>query len=335
MAGNVNLIIGAGAVGTVLMCYLQRAGQPVRILLRDKDLPAYQGLRELRMERVGGTTLVTAAPALTTQLSLDDVENIFICVKHPALAGVVASLPKPLPGNVRLITCLNGVGIADRLRREIPGAKVATLTVMYNAQLLGPLHAQLTTKPQVFLACDDEAPYGLFRGSGMDLRRSQGDAAAWGKLLINLNNAVCALTHKTFKDLLSDKDMIASFVMVLDESVAMLEKLRIAYTLPLPISYPTYRRLLRYGGPLPWWFARFKNGVTEASYPSMVADVERGRPTEIEQLNGEILRLGAKAGCATPVNAKIVALVQAMQGKVPEQYLTPSQLRAALVASTH
>lgn len=334
MSGKVNLIIGAGAVGTVLMAYLQRAGQPVRILLREKDLPAYQGLHELRMERVGGATLVTSAPALTTQLSLDDVENVFLCVKHPALAGVIASLPKPLPAGVRLITCLNGVGIADRLRREIPGAKVATLTVMFNAQLLGPLHAQLTTKPQLFLASDDEAPYTLFRGSGMDLRRSQGDAAAWGKLLINLNNAVCALTHKTFKDLLSDRDMIASFVMVLDESVAMLEKLRIAYTLPLPISYASYRRLLLYGGPLPWWFAKYKNGVTEASYPSMVADLERGRPTEIDQLNGEILRLGEKAGSPTPVNAKIVCLVHAMQGTTP-QYLTSAQLREALMAAAH
>jgi 2-dehydropantoate 2-reductase len=326
-----NLIIGAGAVGTVLAAYLLQAGRPVAFYLRGKDLPAYRGLAELRLEYASGAApLVTAAPAQITDLSLAGVENVFISVKHPALAGVIASLPNPLPRGVRLVSCLNGVGIAQRLREAFPGATVANLTIMFNAQLPQPLRAELTTRAEVYLASEEPALFELFQGSAMTVRRAAGEAAAWGKLLINLNNAICALTHTTFKDMLTKKDMTRAFVMVLDESVAALERAGIAYTLVLPISYPAYRRLLLYGGPLPWWFAKFRNGLTAQSYPSMVSDIERGRPTEIDQLNGEILRLGQKIGMPTPVNARVVELVRAIEGRVPENYLTPRQLREAL-----
>ena len=326
-----NLIIGAGAVGTVLAAYLLQAGRPVAFYLREKDLPAYREGRQLRLDHAsGGEPLVTPAPALVTDLSLAGVENIFLCVKHPALAAVIASLPNPLPAGVRLIPCLNGVGIAQRLREAFPGTTVANLTVMFNAQLPQPLHAQITTRAEVYLASEDPALFGLFKGSDMTVRRAQGEAAAWGKLLINLNNAICAVTHTTFKDMLLQKDMSASFVMVLDESVAVLEHAGIAYTLVLPISYRAYRRLLLYGGPLPWWFARARNGLTAQSYPSMVADIERGRPTEIDQLNGEIIRQGQKIGMPTPVNAKVVELVRAIEGRPPDEYLSPRQLRETL-----
>ena len=328
---GVNLIIGAGAVGTVLAAHLLKAGRPTAFYLREKDLPVYRDKPELRLERASGAApLLTPAPRLVTELSLAGVENVFICVKHPALAGIIQSLPRPLPAGVRLMPTLNGVCIAQQLRDAFPGADVANLTIMFNAQLPAPLRAQITTRAEVYLASEDAALLRLFDGSGMTVRRARGEAAAWGKLLINLNNAICAITHTTFKDMLLKKDMTASFVMVLDESVAALERAGIPYTLVLPISYKAYRRLLLYGGPLPWWFARARNGLTAASYPSMVSDIERGRPTEIEQLNGEIVRLGHRIGMGTPVNARVMELIRAIEGQPPTSYMTPAQLRVTL-----
>jgi 2-dehydropantoate 2-reductase len=62
----------------------------------------------------------------------------------------------------------------------------------------------------------------------------------------------------------------------------------------------------------------------------MVADVERGRPTEIEQLNGEILRLGARIGSTTPVNRRVVELIHDMHGRTPPRFMTPAELRRIL-----
>jgi 2-dehydropantoate 2-reductase len=332
-ASGKTLIIGAGAVGTVLAAYLMQAGRPVAFYLREKDLAVYRQAQQLRLEHASGAApIVMPVPAAMTDLSLAGVENVLLCVKHPALRGVIASLPHPLPTGVRLVSCLNGVGIEQRLREEFPGANVANLTIMFNAQLPQPLHAQLTTRAEVYLASEDAGLFELFNGTDLTVRKAKGEAAAWGKLLINLNNAICAITHNTFKDMLQQKAMLASFVMVLDESVAVMEQAGIPYTLPLPISYPTYRKLLLYGGPLPWWFAKIRNGLTAASYPSMVSDLERGRATEIDQLNGEILRLGQRINRPTPVNARIIELVRLLEAQSQPRYLSADQLRAELAS---
>jgi len=204
------------------------------------------------------------------------------------------------------------------------------MSIMFNGQLLGPLHAQITTMPFVIVGSDDPKLLSLFGESGMAVKRAHGESAAWGKLLINLANAVCALTHMTFKDLLTRSDLREVYAVVLDEAVTTLQRAGIRYQLPMPIPYPIYRRLLRHGGPIPWWFAKARNGLQPGSYPSMVADVEQGRQTEVGQLNGEIVALGAERGMPTPNNSRIVELVREMEGRVPPPYLTPFELRNRL-----
>ena len=204
------------------------------------------------------------------------------------------------------------------------------MSVMYNGQLLGPLHGQITTKAQVIIGSADPKLLGLFEGSGMGVKRARGESAAWGKLLINLANAVCALTHTTFKDLFTQRVMREIYVAVLDEAVGVLERGRIRYELPMPIPYRIYRHLLRNGGPLPWWFAKARNGVQPGSYPSMVADIDQGRKTEVEQLNGEIVSVGSRLGIPTPVNGRIVELIHQIEGGKPERYLTPEELKDRL-----
>jgi len=104
----------------------------------------------------------------------------------------------------------------------------------------------------------------------------------------------------------------------------------VVYAWPMPIPFKAYRALLRHGGPVGWWLARTRNGLRKGSYPSMVSDVEQGRPTEVLQLNGEIARLGAEHGIATPVASRIVSLVQGLHSHGPPRYLSPEQLRQAL-----
>lgn len=331
-----NLIIGAGAVGTVLAAYLTKARQPVKLYVREQELQQLQGQPQLRLERANrAPPLISPAPPLTTALSPQPGDNLFICVKHPDLQSVIDELNAftggKLAEGVRLIPCLNGVGIARRLRNHFANADVAHMTVMFNAQLLQPLHAQIRTKPVVFLDTDKRDLLNLFKGSDLNVKKAAGEASAWGKLLINLNNAVCALTHTTFKDMLCDADMRALFVEILDEAVAVLDSAGIKYRLPVPLPYSGYRMLMLHAGPMPWWFAKYSNGLSDQSYPSMVADVERGRPTEINQLNGEIVRLGEQQGVDTPINRRLVNMIQDKEKRAEQSRpLTPAGLRAAL-----
>ncbi|MEQ1440303.1 2-dehydropantoate 2-reductase N-terminal domain-containing protein [Fontimonas sp. SYSU GA230001] len=325
------LVVGAGAVGTILSAYLMAAKrEPLKLYVRDKDA-ALQTAQDIRVEHVGSAypPIVAPKPVLTRSLALDDIDYLLICVKFPQLDALLTQIGE-VPARCTLVSTLNGVGALRHIRERFPSARVVPLTVMFNGQLLEPLHAQITTRPQILIGSDDRRLLSAFGDSGMKVAQVSGESAAWGKLLINLANAICALTHTTFKDLLTQPDLRAIYVAVLDEAVALLEHARIDYHLPMPIPYGVYRALLAGRTPLPWWFAKLRNGLQAGSYPSMVADVEAGRRTEIGQLNGEIVCMGLEHRRPTPVNAKIVSLVQKIEGIARPPYLTPAELRARL-----
>ena len=195
--------------------------------------------------------------------------------------------------------------------------------------LIDHMGARGRKKPLVIYGPDAELARVL-KGTGLQVQEARDESAVWGKLLINLANALCALTHASFEHLLRQPDMRRLFAAVLDEAVGVLDKAGIAYQLPMPIPYRRYRLLLLHGGPVTWWVARLRNGVRPGSYPSMVADVEQGRVTEVDQLNGEVVRLGQAHGLPTPVASRIVALVQAMNGQRPPRYLSAADLRREL-----
>jgi 2-dehydropantoate 2-reductase len=325
------LLIGPGAVGTILATHLMAAKQqPLRLYVREKYLAAMQSLPHLQMDYVTAKApLITDKPELTTSLDLTGVDYIFLCMKFPDLDALLTQLP-PIPSSCTLVSTLNGIAPQRLIKERLPQARVVPMSVMFNGQLPAALHAKITTKAQVLIGSDDARLLKCFDGSGMQVQRAAGESAVWGKLLINLANAVCAITHTTFRDLLSQPDMRAIYVAVLDEAVALLELTGIPYQLQVPLPYPAYRKFILHGGPLPWWVGKLKNGLQDGAYPSMVSDIEQQRRTEVDQLNGEIVRLAQQWDMKAPINAQIVQMVKAIEGTAMPAYITPKELRMRL-----
>ena len=325
------LIVGAGAVGTILTAYLVSARQQVKVYVREKDRDGFEHAQNVCIDRVtGGPALITAKPALTLSLDLAEIDYLLLCVKFPQLDGVLDQLQDALSPHVTIVSTLNGVGAIRRIHERFPGHPAAQMTIMFNGQLLEPFHARITTKPQVLIGSSDSNLLKIFGDSGVKVTRSEGESAAWGKLLINLANAICGVTHTTFKDLLTDKDLRAIYAAVLTEAADTLDAAGLQYQLPMPLSANAYRILLLRGGAMPWWIARIRNGLSEGAYPSMVADLDAGRTTEVGQLNGEIVCLAQEHQRATPLNAKLVSLVQKLEKSDKKDYLTPETLRQKL-----
>jgi len=323
------LIIGAGAVGTTLGSYLSVAGQSVRMLVRDAE--HYRQATQLVVEGTPGkASLVVPRPEITSSLDLSDVTYVFICVKHAALTQVLEQLPVPLPADVTLVSTLNGVSALAQMRSRYPDASLANMTIMFNAQLLGPLHTRMMSYPQVIIDTQDPKLATLFQGSAMQVKQTQGLANAWGKLLINLSNAICAITHSTMMALISQPDLKRIYVAALDEAVSLLKHAGIDYHFPMPLPYQLYRQLLLNGGSLAWRLAKLKNGLEEGSYPSMVIDVAAGRLTEVEQINGELETLARAHHLPTPINDQLISLVRSFAGQSPPPYLSPAELLAKL-----
>lgn len=323
------LVVGAGAVGTILATYLSAAGREVGLYTRDKDLARFEAITQLRVDppQAAGTAVTAPRPRLIRSLDLARVDCVLIGVKYPDLDSLLTQLPQRIPASCTLVSTLNGVAPLRLLRERRPGAHIVPMSIMMNSQLLGPLHARLTTRAEIVLGGADPQLLALFIGLGITVKQVPGDAGVWGKLLINLANAICALTRTAFHDLFTDADLRRVYVAVLDEATATMNASGITWKLPLVVPYGAYRWMLLHGGPLPWWFAKYRDGMREGAYPSMVADVRAGRVTEVDQLNGEVLRLGQSCGYATPVNARLVEMIGA--GGVPAP-LSPRQLRQRL-----
>lgn len=310
----------------MLAGFLSAAGESVRLQVRGGRAADYRDAGRLTITDSDSKRVVDVPAPPVDEAPGGGADYVYLAVKHRGLDDALAALDGRLAEDAVLLPCLNGVGVAERVAARFPAHRVAPVTIMFNARLTAPLAARLTTRPEVLIRADRTfPPAAVLRAGGMTVGKATA-ATEWGKLLINLNNAVCAVTRTGFADLFRDPDLRRAFVTVLDEAVAALETAGIAYDLPVPVPYRVYRWFLLRGGGLPLWVARRKNGLSDEAYPSMLADLEAGRPTEVDQLNGAILRLGAEHGVPTPANAELIRLVQAFERTRAANFLTPKQL---------
>lgn len=326
-----NLVIGAGAIGTVVAGTLLRSGQPVQLQVRPQKIAAMREFENLTLLDAHGKMLVSVpAPTITGGETVADAQHIFLCMKRGDLAQALHDLTPQLSADTVLLPCINGVGLVDAVRRVHPNNPVAPATIMLNARMESPLCARLTTRAEILVGGDRPDLHKLFSDELVKTAVAD-DATEWGKLLINLNNAICALTHRTFSDLFGgEKSLMQCFLLVLDEAIKVLRHANIAYTMPAPVPYSVYRFMLKHGRGLPLWIARRKNGLSDEAHPSMRADLEQGRRTEVDYLNGAVVELAHKQGLQAPVNAKLVKLVHAREAQKNATDWSPKKLLSAL-----
>lgn len=330
-----NLIIGAGSVGTVLAAYLAHNGHPLQIQVRPHQVDSFNVIERLQVIDAYDDLLVDVPrPQIVHGETLADAAHVFLCVKRGGLAQVLNTLAPTLPESTVILPCINGVGLVEEVKSILPNNPVAPATIMFNARVEAPLRARLTTRAEILIGGERSDLHKLFATDAVTTAVAD-ESTEWSKLLINLNNAICALTHRTFSDLFGgETDLMKCFILVLDEAIAVLRRANIAYTMPAPVPYPLYRFMLRHGRGLPLWIARRKNGLSDQAHPSMRADLEQGRLTEVDYLNGAVVTLARKHRMNAPVNAKLVKLVHEReaqaQGNGQIADWTPSALLTAL-----
>jgi 2-dehydropantoate 2-reductase len=149
-------------------------------------------------------------------------------------------------------------------------------------------------------------------------------ALAWGKLLINLNNAVNALSGRTLRDELKHRDYRRVFAASMREGLDLLKRADIEPATVGPISPQALPRIVS----SPDWIfnnvflKRWK--IDAKARSSMADDLAAGRKTEVDYLNGELVRLAERLQRAAPVNRAIVELVrkaEAGAGPLPPKAL--------------
>ena len=244
--------------------------------------------------------------------ALADHAAVLVTVKSRDTQTAGETLAPILALSTKVISYQNGVSNPAKLRAAMPEHRVFAGMISFNVRWEdGAAFHQATSGP---LAQDPGAPRvaAALRDSGLKvLEHEDMPGVQWGKLLLNLNNAINALCGLPLAQQLRDRQFRRVMAATIDEGIAAC---RAGDIKPrgLGLLQPSIApKVLRLPTPLFSLAARPMLRVAPDARSSMWEDLQRGRPTEIAELNGEVVRLGARTSTPTPVNAHLVTLIEA------------------------
>ena len=333
------VVLGAGSIGCFIGGAWAAAGCSVSFIGRETirdDLKA----NGLTLSDHSGWRIHIAHDLIdfaTKPAALAKADIVALCVKSHATAAAAKQIAAHGKKKPAVISLQNGVSNAETLRSLLPKLEVIQGMVPYNVAYLGGGRFHKGTSGTL-VAAETETTRALAERIGARpgrLRLAQDmNGVAWGKLLINLNNAVNALSGETLLEQLGKRDyrrvVAASIVEALDLlQAAGIEPAQIG---PLP------PKLLPHAIAAPDFI--FKNlllrvqKIDAQARSSMADDLAAGRETEIDYLNGEVVRLARSLGREAPVNSAIVSLVKQREAGV-ERLWSPSELRKYVLEGHH
>ncbi|SDE53689.1 2-dehydropantoate 2-reductase [Glycomyces harbinensis] len=311
-------VYGAGSIGCYVGGSLAAAGAEVAFVGRRRlaDEVAAHGLT---LTDLHGARLRVDAPRYeTVPDAVAEADLVLVAVKSAATADTAGQLADRLRPGAVVVSLQNGLRNAAVLREKLPGATVLAGMVAFNVVRTGEgrFHRATDGGIEVQDAPALDAVADLFARAGLPLaRRADLTAAQAAKLLLNLNNAVNALSGLPLKTELSQRAFRRCLALAQREALAAYKAagIRPAKTVGLD------SRLLPVVMGLP--DAVFTRAAAKMLAMDPLArsstwdDLEAGRPTEVDYLNGEIALLAAEGGLAAPVNERLTALVhEAEQG---------------------
>ncbi|MDQ7958484.1 MAG: 2-dehydropantoate 2-reductase [Pseudomonadota bacterium] len=316
------LVMGAGAVGCYVGGCLAAAGVPVTFVGRPRVLEALAAHGLTLTDRDGACHRVRAAD-LRLAASVPAGTRpalVLLSVKSGATAAAAAELAAALPAGTPVVSLQNGIGNAGLAQRTAPSLKALPGMVPYNVAELAPgAYHRGTAGRLASVAHPALLPWApVFEAAGVPIDlRTDLQAIQWGKLLLNLNNPVNALSGLPLREQLLDRGYRRSFAALIDEALAALDAADIEPAQMTAVSPRRLPALLR----LPdWLFRRIAAPmlrVDAKARSSMADDVALGRRTEVDALSGEVVRLAEAHGRSAPRNAKMVELLDGGWPKPP------------------
>jgi 2-dehydropantoate 2-reductase len=334
---NMNIVIlGAGSIGCYLGgCLLAGEASLARTLTfigrtrLQKDI-AESGLTLTDWQGRHNTVDSSNINFSTTHDALENADFILLCVKSQdtqEAAEIINARAKP---SAVVVSFQNGVTNGDILAQRL-SQKIVKGMVPFNVFYEGNGHFHCGTEGQ--LAIEDRhkdcgSLLRLFEQAALPVIVYEDIAAVqYSKLIMNLNNAVNALSGIPLKEQLGNRAYRLVMAQVLKEALQVFK----AHGITLARTGKVIPKLMPTIMVLPNALFQIVAASTLKIDPqarsSMYEDLVLGRRTEIDFLNGEVERLGKIRGIATPVNSRIIALVkEAERKKKGSPMLAPSQL---------
>ena len=296
-------VMGAGAVGCYYGGMLARAGHEVVLIARPQHVEAIK--RDgLRMETTTFDEHVRLA-ASSEPRAVQGAKLVLFCVKSTDTESAGAQIRPHLPADALVLCLQNGVDNADRLRAVLPETAVAAAVVYVATEMAGPGHVkhhgrgELVIEPVNSSSFSSEAVAQALIAAGVPTEVSSNvRGALWAKLILNCAyNAVSAIAQLPYGKTVQGEGVKDVMRDVVAECLAVAQ----AEGVQVPGDVDAAVRKIAETMP--------------SQYSSTAQDLARGKRSEIDYLNGLIVKRGEALGVATPANRVLWALVKLLESK--------------------
>jgi 2-dehydropantoate 2-reductase len=314
-------ILGAGSIGCYLGAHLIHSGIATVLIGRQRlqDEVAVHGLHA-----TGGELGSIDLPADRVRVATDAAELascglILVTVKSAdtaAAALAIAGLPIMHPQRI-VVSFQNGVRNADDLRERLPGVQVLAGMVPWNVVWKPGASFHRGTAGELMIQRQGDTAdriKQLLDDAGLDtLLHRNLTGVLWGKLLLNLNNPINALSGLPLRDQLSQRGFRRILAAMMREALQVMQRAGVKpvkaarlppWLIPWVLDLPDRIFLM---------VASSMLRIDPQARSSMWEDLQRGRATEIDYINGEIVRLAESMAGTAPRNRAMLELVHRIE----------------------
>jgi len=324
-------VAGAGSIGCFVGGMCAAAGRRVALLARPRVIQEIEG-NGLRLTSFEGFDRQIKPSQLTLSENpsiFNDAGTVLITVKSADTAGMADIIAKHAPADAVVVSLQNGVGNVSVLRQRLPGRRVLAGMVPFNVIALGEGRFHRATSGDIVIEQDNAGTADQLSVQGLKMRPTGNiDGVQWGKLLVNLNNALNALAGLPLRQQLAQRSWRMLFADQMAEGLAAIkaERIRPVSSTPIPAGWTPH--LLRLPDAVFGILLGRTMKIDPEARSSMWEDLQRGRRTEIDYLQGVITEIADRRGLQVPLSRHVVALIKrAEAGGKGSPGLTPEQIR--------
>lgn len=292
-------IIGTGALGSLLTAYLAPHAD-LDVLGQWRDAVNAMNSRGVILER-GNETLAIPIRATSNPRSVEPVDLAIVAVKAYQTERAAKWAKIILNPNGIALTLQNGLGNLEILTAQVGTSRAVMGVTMQGATLLGAGHVRhaghgittIAASPATRAQVRNVA--ALFNQAGLETQLADDvQSLMWGKLVVNSAiNALTAIYRVPNGWLVENSEARALMSAAAQETASVAAALGIH----LPYLDPAARAIQ-------------VASATASNKSSTLQDVLRGAPTELDRINGAVVREGKRLGVPTPVNEKLLRVIQ-------------------------
>ena len=307
-------VLGAGALGCAMGSCLSEAGHEVWLINRRADHVQAMNRHGLTMRIAGADRQIPVRAACTAQemaAQTGAADLVVVLVKSFHTQQAISSATSIVGPNTVVLSLQNGLGHEDVLAAVVGREKVVAGKTYAGGVMLGPGHIIRGTEGKETHIGELDGRVTervrriaeVFNAAGLITHISDNIMGTmWDKLLVNVaTGALSGITHLTYGDLYQVPEVKACALAAVKEAMDVAQ----ASGIRLSVSNPEE----------PW--TRAAAGLPAEFKASMLQSLEKGSITEVDYVNGSVVRWGQKCGVPTPVNRTLVACLKGIERGLP------------------